>query len=40
MVEFTKISSDLGGQNMGKFNLHVNRVEFAKLVIDEMKIPT
>ena len=40
MVEFTRISSDLEGQNMGKFNLNVNRFEFVKLVIDGMKIPT
>ncbi len=40
MVEFTKISSDLEGQNMGKFQLHVNRVEIAKLVIYKVKIPT
>ncbi len=40
MVEFTKIISDLEGQNMGKFQLYANRVEFAKLVIDGVKIPT
>ena len=40
MVEFKKISYDLEGGNMRKFNLHVNRVEFVKLVIDGMKIPT